>query len=370
MKYLDKITEIAFDAILESENWSALNALATTVVQMKVNSPTLSIDSLCTSSGKLKFTFNNTQYETTCNTYQDFTAVEHLQSIADDIHRGINLLIGAVEINQVNKPSSIEDIVTLDKCTTRMAKGTTTCILEALLEITHLGANSLEDSVQIIQEYLYNHVGMTGSFVVAKDKDGNWKHAVKNGSSTITIFTTQEVVTPSETVEDEITASNSDLNRFKELELGFITSIVQLDLNDNVQDDPDLTVEEYKIANNEGWGIFAVDGDFSNLQIQALSDNPKFSTDKIAWNFIINKAAGGSELHRKAIKIIKVTTPSVHERYVLDVDVIETDCSSDDIERGIEQPYAVIYANGGTIGFDTEDEACEAQLKYREAVSL
>lgn len=53
-----------------------------------------------------------------------------------------------------------------------------------------------------------------------------------------------------------------------------------------------------------------------------------------------------------------------------DVDVICVDDLEEEFKVGFTKPWAIQFADGSCLQYDTEDDACEAQRKYRSSVGL
>jgi hypothetical protein len=67
-------------------------------------------------------------------------------------------------------------------------------------------------------------------------------------------------------------------------------------------------------ADREGWNIFNTRGSASgNFQIQKDDEAGKFATDPDAWIHVRRKAAEGSELHKKALEIVKLENPTEYQ---------------------------------------------------------
>lgn len=131
-----------------------------------------------------------------------------------------------------------------------------------------------------------------------------------------------------------------------------------------------LTPQEEEIASNEGWGVFDVDGNETEFQIQKSDDAAIFETDQEAWSFVISKAFNGSALHQKAVAFIKANSPAEFKKFVHDVDVVETASLDDEHSGNFNQPYLLVFSNGEAVGCGSEEIACKKQLDYRKALSL
>jgi|AntDeeMinimDraft_5_1070356.scaffolds.fasta_scaffold12010_5 hypothetical protein len=120
-----------------------------------------------------------------------------------------------------------------------------------------------------------------------------------------------------------------------------------------------FTVSDDEIANAEGWGIFSVDGDDKDLQLQKFDDSSAFQDDDAAWDFVLTKAVSGSELHQRAIAFIKQESPDEFESFVKDVTISEGDDKT-----------KLVFYTGKYVEFPSLSEAEAAQAHYRKAVSL
>jgi hypothetical protein len=77
---------------------------------------------------------------------------------------------------------------------------------------------------------------------------------------------------------------------------------------------PEFTDAEHKSARKEGWGLFDAEQMGIPLQIQRQDDLGVFETDDDAVKFVKSKAEEGSELHKKALEILKAQSPEEYER--------------------------------------------------------
>lgn len=66
---------------------------------------------------------------------------------------------------------------------------------------------------------------------------------------------------------------------------------------------------------SEGWGVFEVDTDENDLQIQKLDDSDEFESDQQAWAFVIEQAKQGSALHRHILAYFKDNCSSEYTLY-------------------------------------------------------
>lgn len=120
-----------------------------------------------------------------------------------------------------------------------------------------------------------------------------------------------------------------------------------------------FSATDHLAATAEGWGIFAVDGDDTELQLQRLDESDTFRSDDEAWEFVITKAVSGSGLHQRAIAYIKQTSPDEFERFVKDAAIGDNDGSP-----------ILLFHNGEGVGFQSVATAEKALAHYRSSVSL
>lgn len=59
-------------------------------------------------------------------------------------------------------------------------------------------------------------------------------------------------------------------------------------------------------AYTQGWGIFAIDGNQNNLQIQRIDETEVFDSDEAALNFVIEQAKSGNTDCKYALEIVHV----------------------------------------------------------------
>lgn len=95
--------------------------------------------------------------------------------------------------------------------------------------------------------------------------------------------------------------------------------ITNISSDHNINDCPDLITypmrgEAADKANSEGWGLF--ESDTSGIQLLFLKENRVFNHDGDAWDFVINRAMGGSEFHIAVIKGIKQQNPEEYALWV------------------------------------------------------
>lgn len=117
--------------------------------------------------------------------------------------------------------------------------------------------------------------------------------------------------------------------------------------------------DDHLSASAEGWDIFAVNADESNLQLQKIDEQNTFGSDDEAWEFVITKAVSGSKLHQRAIAYIKQETPEEFEQFVKDVTVAEQNGQA-----------MLLFSNGEGVSFPSMAEANDARDHYHKAVSL
>ena len=123
-----------------------------------------------------------------------------------------------------------------------------------------------------------------------------------DGNTEILIMINCEIL---ESLEDELSAMNTDLNEF--VKLGYALHWHQEDLNNIL-----LTPEEDIIAESEGWRVFELDSNGEELQLQYSTDAGIFNDNEDAWGFVIDKATHGSELHRKASALCARNPLKIH----------------------------------------------------------
>lgn len=76
----------------------------------------------------------------------------------------------------------------------------------------------------------------------------------------------------------------------------------------------DWTGDDSQQAMAEGWDIFEAHGDKIELQIQRIDETAILEDDGHAWKLCAHRARAGSELHRKALTIIRDSSPDEWER--------------------------------------------------------
>ncbi|MFA5152741.1 MAG: hypothetical protein WC554_09295 [Clostridia bacterium] len=67
------------------------------------------------------------------------------------------------------------------------------------------------------------------------------------------------------------------------------------------------TKPQYEYAKNQGWNIFAIDGDQDNLKIQKIDEQNIFDSDEDALNFVKTKANLGDMFCLAALEIVHET---------------------------------------------------------------
>lgn len=82
-----------------------------------------------------------------------------------------------------------------------------------------------------------------------------------------------------------------------------------------------FTTEQENQMFSEGWGVFEVDADKGNLQIQKLDESNVFEGDPQAWAFVIEQAKQGSALHRQTLAYFSENFPSEYTLYTNGTDV-------------------------------------------------
>jgi len=120
---------------------------------------------------------------------------------------------------------------------------------------------------------------------------------------------------------------------------------------------------DQNVAAYEGWGIFETEDLKAPVQLQRDDEMDVFRDDDKAWEFVILKALNGSDMHKRAIQLIKETSPDEYARFVTDVSILEA-------PQGDKKPWLLKFANGEALGLDSETQAKEYQALYRKAVSL
>jgi hypothetical protein len=82
-----------------------------------------------------------------------------------------------------------------------------------------------------------------------------------------------------------------------------------VDIDERIQRDVDLrpqwTFEQQEAANEQGRGMFAIDGDKSRLEIQKLDEGGKFESDADAIDFVATRAKAGDELCLHALQLCR-----------------------------------------------------------------
>jgi hypothetical protein len=189
-----------------------------------------------------------------------------------------------------------------------------------------------------------------------------YKSRVKliNGNTQIEIMINCEIL---DSLEDELLALNTDLDDLVKAQHALYWQ--QIDLNNVL-----LTNDEAEIAENEGWGIFEIDGYGEDLQIQCSADANIFKSDIEAWEHVIAKAISDSEIHIKAIALIKLVSPDEFDEFVIDVDVVEVAELDVKYQSHYSLPWFIHCANGEIVEFESKIKACEAQRKFRKSVCL
>lgn len=82
-----------------------------------------------------------------------------------------------------------------------------------------------------------------------------------------------------------------------------------------------FTTEQENQMFSEGWGVFEVDTDKSNLQIQKLDESDVFGSDQQAWAFVVEQVQKGSLLHADILYYFKENRPSEYALYTQGVDL-------------------------------------------------
>lgn len=82
-----------------------------------------------------------------------------------------------------------------------------------------------------------------------------------------------------------------------------------------------FTTEQENQMFSEGWGVFEVDTDQDDLQIQKLDESDVFESDQQAWAFVIEQAKQGSVLHRHILAHFKANCPSEYALYTSGVEL-------------------------------------------------
>ncbi|HHJ3081408.1 TPA: hypothetical protein ACPVZG_005305 [Vibrio parahaemolyticus] len=88
-------------------------------------------------------------------------------------------------------------------------------------------------------------------------------------------------------------------------------------------------------ASSEGWGLFKTDT--SGIQLMFRTENRVFNHDGDAWDFVINRAMGGSEFHIAVIKGIKQQNPEEYALWVNEDRFIRNNRNLPEMEANYEQ---------------------------------
>lgn len=96
-----------------------------------------------------------------------------------------------------------------------------------------------------------------------------------------------------------------------------------------------LSGDDANKADSEGWGLF--ESDTSGIQLQFRTEDRVFNHDGDAWDFVINRAMGGSEFHMAVIKGIKQQNPEEYALWVNDERVIRNKHNLPEMEANKEQ---------------------------------
>ncbi len=120
-----------------------------------------------------------------------------------------------------------------------------------------------------------------------------------------------------------------------------------------------FTADNHLTATTEGWDIFAVDGDESDLQLQRVDEQNIFPSDDAAWEFVIAKAVSGSTFHQHAVAYLKQSSPKEFDAFVKDARV-----------DNVGEKAMLMFANGEGVSFPSKEAAEDALSIYRKSLCL